>query len=155
MRKRGRHFAGKGRCDPGAWLRAVGMQQPLTDDQLRDLGVAVHMSIERMRLGMGIELDFHTLAAAVNVSLILCERGVGAEHLPIVYAAQDALIEILGRNRRTGKWGCSGGNLQALNEAVKLHEAQIASVARVECRDALLEARRRAARGQVLNEVAA
>src|SRR5574340_981877 len=67
MRKHGRHFPGKYRRDPGAWAHAIGMQQQLTGDQLTDLGMAVHTCIERMRTGNGIELDWHTLAAAVNV----------------------------------------------------------------------------------------
>lgn len=155
LRKRGRNFAGKYRRDPGAWLQAINMQHGMADDQLRDLGMAIHTSIERLRLGLGEEIDFHTMAAMFNVSLVLCERGVGPEGMGCVQAAQDALVEILERNRRTGKWGFSGPEMQAINDCAHLHEQQIALVPRRECRDAMLEVRRRAARGDVLNRVAA
>ncbi|MDT3708138.1 MAG: hypothetical protein ROZ09_15050 [Thiobacillus sp.] len=139
------------RVDPTAWQRALSMQHEMDDDQLLDLGLAIHNSIERMRLGMGVELDFHTIAALVNVSLVLCERGVGPEGMGCVQAAQDALVEILERQRRTGKWGFSGPEMQAINDCAHLHEQQIAIVPRRECRDAMLEVRRRVDRGEVLN----
>ena len=153
MRKRSKYRPY--RVDAGAGMHAIAMQHNMADDQLLDLGMAIHTSIERMRLGMGIEVDFHTLAAMVNVSLILCERGVGNEFEQVVKDAQDALIEILQRNRRTGKWAFSGSGLQAINAAAQLHEQQIALVPRAACRDAMIECRRRMQRGEVLNTVAA
>lgn len=143
------------RVDRSAWAHCVGMQQQLTDEQRTDLGMAVHISIERLRTGHGIELDWHTLAAAVNVSLVLCERGVGAEYLDDVKTAQDALIEILERQRRTGRWVFHGSGYVALTHAVAIHEAQLASITRDSARAAMLEVRRRVDRGEVLNQVPA
>lgn len=155
MRKRGKHYAGKHRCDPGAWAHAIGMQQQLTDDQLTDLGMAVHVCIERLRTGGGIELDWHTLAAAVNVSLVLCERGIGAEYLDDIKIAQDALIEILERHRRTGRWAFHGSGYVALTRAVEIHEAQLTGITRDSARAAMMEVRRRVDRGDVLNRAPA
>lgn len=150
MRKRSKYRPY--RSDPGAWAQAIGMTQPMADDQLRDLGMAVHTSIERLRIGKGIEMDFHTLAAAVNVSLVLCERGIGAEYLGDVTTAQDALIRILERQRATGRWAFDGPAYVALARAVELHEAQLETITRDGARAALLEVRRRVDRGQVLNQ---
>lgn len=155
MKKRGKHFAGKHRRDPGAWAQVIGMQQQLTDDQLTDLGMAVHTCIERLRTGHGVELDWHTLAAAVNVSLVLCERGIGPEYLDDIKTAMDALIEILERHRRTGRWAFHGAGYTALSRAVQIHEAQLANITRDSARAAMLEVRRRVDRGEVLNQVAA
>lgn len=155
MRKRGAHFKNKGRIDPGAWLQAIGMQQPLTQDQIDDLGLAVHLAIERLRTGNPIEGDWHTLAAAVNVSMVLCERGVGAEYLPDILAAQDALLRIFDRHATTGRWVFDGPAYTALTRAVEIHEAHAAAITRDGARAAMLEVRRRAARGEVLNRVAA
>lgn len=152
MRKRSKYRPY--RTDRSAWAHAVGMQQ-LTNDQLTDLGMAVHISIERMRIGQGIELDWHTLAAAVNVSLILCERGVGAQYLDDIKTAADALVEIHERKRRTGKWAFHGAGYIALARAVEIHEAQLAAITRDSAREAMLEVRRRVDRGEVLNEVPA
>jgi len=155
MRKRGATFKSKYQRDPGAWAHAIGMQQQLTDDQLTDLGMAVHVCIERLRTGLGIELDWHTLAAAVNVSLVLCERGIGAEYLDDIKTAQDALINILDRHLRTGRWAFDGSAYVALVRAVELHEAQLASITRDGARAAMLEVRRRVDRGEVLNRAPA
>ena len=149
MRKRSKYRPY--RVDRSAWSHCVGMQQQLTDDQRTDLGVAVHTSIERLRTGNGIELDWHTLAAAVNVSLVLCERGVGAEYLDDIKTAMDALVEIHDRHRRTGKWAFHGSGYVALTRAVEIHEAQIGAVTRDGARAAMLEVRRRVELGEVIN----
>lgn len=153
MRKRSKYRPY--RTDSSAWAHALGMQQQLTDDQLTDLGMAVHTCIERMRTGHGIELDWHTLAAAVNVSLVLCERGIGAEYLDDIKTAQDALIEILERHRKTGRWAFHGSGYVALVRAVQIHEAQLANITRDSARAAMLEVRKRVDRGEVLNQEAA
>lgn len=155
MRKRGKHFKGKGRRDPGAWLQAIGMQQPLTQEQRDDLGLAVHLAIERLRTGNPIEGDWHTLAAAVNVSMVLCERGVGAEYLPDIVEAQAALLRVWRRWQRTGQWGFDGPAYTVLARAVEIHEAHAGAITRDGARAAMLEVRRRAERGEVLNGVAA
>lgn len=158
MRKRGAHFRGKhnpAARSPSAWSHAIGMQQQLTDDMRTDLGLAVHTSIERIRLGAGIEGDWHTLAAAANVSLVLCERGVGAEYLDDIRRAQDALVEVHRRHQRTGRWLFSGPAYTALARAVAIHEAQLAAITRDSARAAMLEVRRRVERGEVLNQVPA
>lgn len=153
MRKRGARF--KRRLDPTAGMHAIAMQHAMADDQLRDLGMAVHTCIERMRTGHGVELDFHTLAAAVNVSLVLCERGIGAEYLDDIKAAQGALLDILARHRKKGQWAFDGPGYVALVRAIEIHEAHLANITRDSARAAMLEVRRRIHRGEVLNKAAA
>lgn len=147
MRKRSKYRPY--RRDPGAWAHAIGMTQPMTDDQITDLGMAVHTSIERLRIGHGIELDWHTLAAAVNVSLVLCERGIGPDYLDDVIAAQHALMRIHQRQRTTGRWAFDGPAYVALARAIELHEAQLRAVTRDGARAAMIEVRRRVDRGEV------
>lgn len=153
MRKRSKYRPY--RVDRSAWAHAIGMQQQLTDDQITDLCVAVRISIENMRTGHGCDRDWHTLAAAANVSLILCERGVGPEHLPAVQLAQDALIHIHERQQRNGRWAFDGAAYVAITHLVDIHEAQMSGITRDSARAAVLEAHRRVARGEVLNVVPA
>lgn len=149
MRKRGAQF--KRRIDTTAGLHCITMQHQLADDQLRDLGIAVHAAVESLRTGQGREQDFHTLAAAVNVSLILCERAVGSEYLGIVKTAQDALLRVWQRGKTTGRWAFDGPGYTAITDAVTLHEQQISNVSRRACREAMMECTRRVMRGEVLN----
>ncbi len=156
MRKKGAHFKGKQRpADPLAFAHAIAMQQGMSGDQLADLGMAVNASILRLRVGHGTDSDWHTLVAAVDVSLVLCEWGYGHKHLDAVRAAQDALVHIHDRKLRTGKLAFDGAAYVAITAAIALHEAQVAAAPRIVARDAMLEVKRRMARGNVLTKVAA
>lgn len=150
MRKRGAHF--QRRLDPHAALRAIGMQQPLDASQQGDLGVALRISFEALRTGRATEQEFHTMAACINVSLVLCERAVGAEHMPIVHSAQAALLRLWQRGKTSGRWGLDGPGLNAIKHGVELHEAQLASIIRREAAEAMREVRRRIECGNIFQE---
>lgn len=136
-----------------ASVQAISMQHVMSEEQLVDLGTAIHVTIERMRIGAGIEMDFHTLASMVNVSMVLCERGAGAEWSHHVADGQHALMRVLDRADRTGKWSFDGEGLRDVSKVAELYEAQIAYVTRDEARSAMREVYRRMNRGQVLNPV--
>lgn len=149
MRKRGRSFAR--RVDPHAALHAIAMQHGLDVTQQNDLGVALRVSLEALRTGRGTEQEFHTLAAAVNVSLVLCERNAGAEYMGHVKDAQDALLRLWDRGKKTGRWVLDGPGYAAISGAVELHEAQLAAVPRSAAAEAMREVKRRIERGDVFD----
>jgi hypothetical protein len=146
MRKKGAHFKGKRQAaDPLAFAHAIAMQHGMSGDQLADLGMAVYQSIERLRVGLGGDSDWHTLVGAVDVSLVLCEWGYGPEHLDTVKTAQDALIHIHQRKLRTGRMAFDGAAYTAITAAIGLHEAQIEATPRIVAREAVREVSRRMA----------
>lgn len=147
MRKRGAHF--HRRVDPRASMQAIAMQRPLDAEQKTDLGVALRVSLEALRTGRATEQEFHTLAACINVSLVLCERDIGAEHMPTIKRAQQALLRLWSRGKASGRWVMDGPGLVSIVEGVDLHEAQLANVARSEAADAMREVRRRIQRGDI------
>ena len=150
MRKRGAHFTR--RIDPCAGMHAIGMQHRLDTTQQADLGIALRVSLEAIRTGQADEQAFHTIAACINVSLVLCERGVAADHLPAIKAAQDGLLRMLKRGRDTGRWVFDGPGMQAVVHGIALHEAQLDIVTRKEAADAMREVMRRIDRGDVFDE---
>lgn len=150
MRKRGARF--QRRLDPRAGLQAIAMQHPLDTTQKADLGVALRVSLEALRTGRATEQEFHTLAAAVNVSLVLCERNIGAEYLPVIKDAQQGLLRLWQRGKATGRWLMDGPGLNHAMQAIDLHEAQLATVSRKEAADAMVEVKRRVVRGDVFEE---
>lgn len=150
MKKRGRQF--RRLIDPMAAFHAVAMNHGLDASQQTDLGVALRVSVEALRTGKADETAFHTIAAAVNVSLVLAERGTGAEHSAIIRDAQEGLIRLWRRGKKTGRWVMDGAGLQATMQAIELHEAQLAAVTRKEAADAMREVKRRILRGQVFDE---
>lgn len=150
MRKRGAQFSR--RIDPHAGLQAIAMHHRLDDEQQADLGVALHVNLESMRTGRADESAFHTIAAAVNVSMVLCERGNGTNYLPDIMQAQTSLLRLWQRGKKTGRWLFDGGGWQHVKHAIDIHEAQLANVTRREASDAMREVMRRINRGLVCKE---
>ena len=146
--------------DPNRWLRrtiathgARVEAAPLTSEQQRDLGLAYHLSFEQMLNG-GSETAWHSLAAALNVCLILCERGFGAEFETEIKAAMRALMRTKYRQQKTGSWALDGEGLAAMRKALEIHDAQVEIAERGEIRAAINEVYRRVQSGDVYAEAA-
>ncbi len=150
MRKRGAHFTR--RIDPTAGLHAITMLHRLDTTQQTDLGVALRVSLEAIRTGRATEQEFHTLAACINVSLVLCERGVAADYMPAVKLAQAGLLRLFKRGNSAGRWVFDGPGMHDVMHGIDLHEAQLATVTRKEAADAMREVIRRIDRGDVFQE---
>lgn len=139
------------RIDPAACLRAVGLHHTLDAGQKTDLLLAVRAAAAGLRLGQGVEHHVHTLASAINLALILSERGVGVEHAPAIIDAQLALMRTIERGHRTGRWGFDGPAMVEVEHAVAVYESQLDHVAGIELRDAVQEVTRRMSQGHVFS----
>lgn len=140
-------------ADPGAFLRAIGLQHGMGDAQQRDLTLLVRAALLALSRGAGGEQQVFDLASAVNVALVLCERGAGPEFEADLIKAQEALVRTIERGRHTGRWGFDGPALAALERALWVYEAQLAVVPCVEARDAVREVDRRVRQGHVFEVV--
>lgn len=138
--------------DPHAFLRAVARQQRLQDAEQRSRGVKIRVAVEALRTGRALDTVYHTLANCINVSMILCEQGRGAEHLGIAKAATDALLNLWRRGTSSGRWLLDGPGLHAVMRGIELHEAHLASVSAGEIAAAQEEMRRRIAAGDIPEE---
>lgn len=143
--------------DPTLAMRLIGKARarqskaPLARQQLLDLAIGYHGALESLRTG-GREADAHTLAMASNVALMLCELGIGGEYIDGVKRAQDAIVAMLARAAKGGRYGFDGPGLAAVQAMLELHDAQLESP---DCTEGLLlaalaEIRKRMAAGQVL-----
>lgn len=139
--------------DAGAFLRAIGLQQQLDGGQQLDLTLAVRVAAQALRSGAGVEHHVHTLASAVNVALVLCERGAGHEFQNVIIAGQTALVRTIERGRRTGRWGFDGPALAEVDAAIAVYEAQLAAVPCITALDAVREVTRRVNQGHVFEVV--
>lgn len=146
--------------DPQKWLRrtiAIHGQRvesaPLTSEQQRDLGLAYHLSFQQMLNG-GSETAWHSLAATLNVCLILCERGFGAEFENEIKAGMRALMRTKYRQQQTGSWALDGDGITAMRKALEIHDAQVEIAERGEIRAAINEVYRRVTAGDVYAEAA-
>jgi hypothetical protein len=131
-----------------AWINR---RTPLADDQTRDLSLAYRISFQAMRTGHGSEQAWSTLACALNVSLLLAERGNLAGNIDCIKAAQEALMSSLERASRLGRWGFNGDEMKTVMRAVAIHDEQIETTTRAEISAALQEVHRRVMAGEVLN----
>ncbi|SDV49215.1 hypothetical protein [Chitinasiproducens palmae] len=146
--------------DPNRWLRRVeeGQQRRrgaclLSNGQVIDIGIGCRLALDTMRHG-GDEASWYTLAAALNMSLILCERGIGEDYLPTIIAGQEALMRIKARANTCGSWAMDGAGRQVIETAIAVHEGHIEGCTHGEVRGAIGEVERRMTAGDVFEEAA-
>ena len=108
-RKRRVHTAR--RADPHSVYRVLNRTEPLREEERAQLLVPVRLSFEKMRSGTGTEHDFDTLAATVNLCMVVAET-VNDHMLTFTQQAQDALMDMHARHKRTGRWGLDHASLE-------------------------------------------
>lgn len=142
--------------DPTRWLQRVAQSRekradaaPLTDDQQRDLGLSFWMSFDAMLREPCAEL-WGNLSSALNIGLVLCERGFGAEYEGEFKAAQAALVRAQQRHAGTGSWALDADAIQSIRAVLTIHDEQTRIAARGDMRAAIDEVRRRVGAGDVL-----
>jgi hypothetical protein len=142
----------RGALEPRREIDGLDLITPMDASQSLDLSLFQRAALDALRRGQATETDTNNLAVAANISMVLCERGFGAEYLPDVMAAQDALVRILARAARTGRYAADGPGLQALAQFVEIHEAQIAPgvCMQADVISAVQEVQNRRAAGQVI-----
>ena len=153
MRKRGAHFTR--RVDPLAAFRSADRQLPLDAGQKTQLGVVLRTHLEALRLGKADEVAFHNLASGVNVSMVLAERGLGAEYAEQIGAAQVAMVRFKQNGDTKKRWILDGPSLVALRDWMAIYEAQLDVASQQEAIDALAEVDKRVRRGLIFELEAA
>ena len=146
MRKKGKSFAR--RVDPLAAFKSADRQHPLDSGQKLQLGVVLRTHLEALRVGKADATAFHNLASGVNVSMVLAERGLGAEDSAQIGAAQEAMVR-LKVNGDCGRWLLNGPSLVSLFDWLMVYEAQLEATSQQEAIDALNEVDKRVRRGQI------
>lgn len=108
-------------ADPLAIFKAFNKVELFKTSELTQLSLPVRVAFDCLRTGEGKEVHFHTLAAAVNVALIRSES-VDQLCVETCQRAQHALMAVLARSQRLGKWGLDAAGLQDIPPAIDLHE---------------------------------
>lgn len=136
-------------ADPMAIYRTMGKLQPFTTDELTALKSPPRVAFESMRRGGGTETDFHTLAAVANNTLV-CAESIHPDCIEVAKRGQDALMAMLDRMNRLGKWGLDSQALQDLPPVLDLHEQLLDLYTPLQMRQAMAETMRRMKAGQTL-----
>lgn len=137
--------------------RLMASDAPLNQAQVRDLAIYCHSALEAIRQGTGNDEHLNHLALATNISLVLCEQGLGEDWIDKVREAQDAVVMLKARQGRIGRYVVTGTELQRLQALLELHDAQLESE---DCTEGMLvramgEITRRVAAGAVVGVQAA
>jgi len=111
----------------------------LKPDQVTDLGVAYWLSFENLRTGDANEEAWSCVACALNVALVLAEKGIGADY-------EQALV--------TGNFRLDGDALRDIETALQIHDQQMAMAKRWEVTAAMNTIYKRLAEGNVYREAA-
>jgi hypothetical protein len=118
---RKRRQAGRSWGDPQAGLRLLKAACAFSQPEIVSVQTSVRMALQSLRDGSGCEEDFHTIAAAVNIALVRSE-GLDAECLARCQTAQAALMRVLDRKAKTGRWGLDGPARDEIHAALDLYE---------------------------------
>jgi hypothetical protein len=144
-----RHHTDRNKTRPCAALDVFARVSPFTPDEMARLSIPVRMSWSAMCDGTGDDEDFHTLAATANVCLI-CAEGISPEVVEAVKAAQTALMEMLGRNERTGKWGVDYQTREHIPVLLDVYEQLLELSTPLQMQKAMTETIKRMNEGQTL-----
>lgn len=136
-------------ADPSAIYRVMSRIQPFTAAELLELKTPYRVAFESLRTGRGGELDFHTIAAVTNVVLVMGER-IGPECVEVAKLAQDALMHMLDRALRLGRWGVDALALQNIPPALDLHDQLLELCTPLQMQQAMQAVLERMRAGQTL-----
>lgn len=99
------------------------------------------IALESFRIGKATEEDWQMLSVMNAIAALMGYEGNGVEALVAARETQQHLDSIEQRFKKTGKWGCSGPELQSLRNMYEYHDLQRASVARSVYESAINRAR--------------
>lgn len=131
------------RVDPDPVDLAMSGAALLRAEQRAALVAPMQQAFAALRSGTGREPHWRDLADAANVAEALAEIGIANDHAAKFEAAQAALASLHGRVRATGCWTLRGAEIVALQDAIEIHEIQLAHATQREVGQAIAAVRRR------------
>jgi hypothetical protein len=127
--------------------RRAGLAEPMSDTQLKGIAIACRIGFKNLCDGNASINDYGDVVQALNMSLVLTERGLGEEHAQALQHALDAAFAVYLRAEETGKWSLdvehNKGDVEAIDLGLDIHEAQIAVATQAEIIWAVVEVQRR------------
>ena len=101
-----------------------------TEPEMTRLSQGEYSALESFRMGQAVEEDWQLLSVMTSISGLMAYEGLGVEALPAARVAWKSLLSIEDRKNKTGKWGCTGPELQSLREMCEYHDLQRKLVSR-------------------------
>jgi hypothetical protein len=149
MRKRGNRIHHQ-RRDPTAFLRAFGSRKTLPEHDANTVALAYHLALANLWRGIGSDIDANQLAYSLNMTLVLCELGVGANFLEAAIAAQNALAVCIERSAPLRRLALDDVSYRAIGEVLRVHDVQLKTASQAELAEAREVIRLRREQGDVI-----
>lgn len=128
--------------------------QYLDGDNQKDWAMDCKTALVLLKNGNGGLAEWNKVTKVLNTSMILCERGFGAEYLDTLVAAQDQAFAVKVCFDKTGEWGWSDAANDAINEGIDVYAAQLEVTREADILSAFAEVTRRIDAQQVYKEAA-
>lgn len=121
---RNKKYQPKGKCtNPLCMFGGMGSAHV---DRLRQTQTLNHLAMLDMAQGRGTREQWNRIVGAINMANVMCEMGIGDEFRHATIAARDAMLAIGKRAvRNEDRFVFTGPELQAVNEALDCHDAQL------------------------------
>lgn len=94
-------------------------------DVLLNIRLKNHSAMTALLRGAAQKCDMDILIAMHNVVEGLCRLGHGKDYTDCLIRGKCALIELCQRGARSGRFVCRAPEIQALNDLMELHDAQM------------------------------
>lgn len=158
MSKPRKKYKPKGvRLDVMAWVKSGMLPINKVDHAGVTLKIKNHAALASITQGTGTRDDIDVVIAAMNITEALALLGKGKDWHPEIRAAQDAILQMGKRGLAKGdKFLFTGPEMQAVNLAMDVHDAQLdeCTVAELEKALAIVEREIRLKRARMIKEEA-
>lgn len=157
MTKPRKKYKPKGvRLDVMAWVKSGMLPINKVDHAGVTLKIKNHAALASITHGTGCRDDIDVVIAAMNITEALALLGKGQDWHPEIRAAQDAILLMAKRGLSKDKFVFTGPEMQAVNLAMDVHDAQLdeCTVAELEKALAMVEREIRHKRARMIKEEA-
>lgn len=138
-------------ADPMAMFRVFGRVETFTPAEQAALNLPVRIAFESLRTGKADESDFHTLAAAVNISMVCAEKIDPLVEQSCI-GGRDALMRVHKRHAETGLWGLDGPAFAEIEQALEIYEQLVSLLTGGQLKEAMTICVQRMRDGHVIKE---
>lgn len=104
----------------------AGLAEPLSDLRRIECGIKYWMALHLIKTSPAVtEFTWMPLCEALNIGMILAERGLGKEHEQLFIAAQDAIVRAWKRAGDHASARLDGMGMATISCALEVHDVQL------------------------------
>ena len=119
-------------------------------EYLTTLRIKNHGALAAITQGKATKSDIDLIIAAFNITEALFRRGFGTDYKREVAAGQIALRAVAARGAESGRFILKAEEMNALNDLMVLHDAQLDVISVLDLEQAVLDARREFYAGKMI-----